>query len=382
MPKINMFVANQFVNDSRVLKEAVSASKAGFQVQVTALRDHENKLPWNELLAELNIKRVILITTRILPKNLKFKLLIQYIEYTIILVKEGKTANIIHANDVETLPVAVIIKLLSLGKTKILYDAHELETHMDGLFGLLKFLFRIGERCCIPFADSTITVSDSIANWYQKHYKIARPGIVRNIPEINKMLLDKNKSDLKRKFDLKEADMLFIYQGGLAPGRGIERLLKIFSKVNKDRHIVFMGNGPLSTEVKQYAEINHNIHYLPAVPQEDVLAHTTTADIGIYLMENTCLNHYYSLPNKLFEYMLAGLPVIINDLPDQRSIIEQFNCGWIAAENDEKTIDFINNIEPEEISKKKEGSRCAQSTLSWENEASVLLEQYNRILQI
>ncbi|MCL2460011.1 MAG: glycoside hydrolase, partial [Euryarchaeota archaeon] len=88
------------------------------------------------------------------------------------------------------------------------------------------------------------------------------------------------------------------------------------------------------------------------------------------------------LPNKLFEYILAGLPVIINDLPDQRSIIEQFNCGWIAAENDERIIDFINTIESEEISKKKEGLRHAQNTLSWENEASVLLEQYNRILRV
>ena len=381
MFKINMLVTNQFLNDSRVLKEAVSASKAGFQVQIIALGDHEKKLPRNESFEGWHVKRIVLTTTRIWPKKLMFKLSTQYLEYIIKVAKESRTANIIHANDFETLPAAVIIKLLSFGKIKILYDAHELETDRKGIFGLLKLLFRIGEKCCIPFADSVITVSDSIANWYQKQYKIARPGIVRNIPQTNKIIQNENDPDLKRKFSLKKGDILFIYLGGLSFGRGIERLLEIFSKVQKDRHIVFMGYGPLSTEVQQYAEINHNIHYLPAVPPEDVLAHTATADIGIYLMENICLNHLYSLPNKLFEYMLAGLPVIINDLPDQRSIIEQFNCGWIAAENDEKIIDFINTIESEEISKKKEGSRHAQSTLSWENEASVLLEQYNKILQ-
>ena len=328
--QINIIVPNQFLNESRVLKQAVSASKVGFQVQIIALGDHENKLPRNESFEGWNVKRIVLTTTRIWPKKLMFKLQTQYFEYTIKILKESRTANIIHANNLETLPVAVIIKLLSFGKIKILYDACELETHRNGIFGLLKLLFRIGESCCIPFADSVITVSDSIADWYQNHYRIARPSVVRNIPQINKITQNGNDFDLKRKFSLKEGDLLFIYQGGLASGRGIERLLEIFSKVNKDRHIVCMGNGPLSTEVQQYAEINHNIYYLPAVPPEDVLAHTTTADIGIYLMENICLNHYYSLPNKLFEYILAGLPVIINDLPDQRSIIEQFQPVKLA----------------------------------------------------
>jgi glycosyltransferase involved in cell wall biosynthesis len=371
-----MVVAKNSQNDFRVLKEVVITSKAGFQVQIVALGDHEN-------FAGRDVKRIVLTTTKIWSKIWskiqKINATIKFVKYTILFIKESRTANIIHAHSFETLPAAVISKILSFGKTKILYDAHELEVHRNGHSGIVKFLFCTGERCCIPFADSIITVSDSIADWYQKQYRIKRPSVVRNIPQINKLIPNENNPDLKRKFNLKETDILFIYLGGLISGRGIERLLQIFSKVNKDRHIVFMGYGPLSTEVQQYAEINHTIHYVPAVPPEDVLAHTATADIGIYLMENTCLNHFYSLPNKLFEYILAGLPTIINDLPDQRSIIEQFNCGWIAAENDEQIIDFINNIESEEISKKKEGSRHAQNNLSWENEARVLLEQYNRI---
>jgi glycosyltransferase involved in cell wall biosynthesis len=198
MPQINMLVANYFLNESRILKETVSASKAGFKVQVIALRDYEKKLLQNESFAGWSVKRVDLTTTQRLSKIESIKLPIQYFEYIVKFIKESRSANIIHINDLETLPAAVISKLLSFGRIKILYDVPEMEPQCSGYgnSGSLKYLLRIGERWCIPFVDSTITVSNSIADWYQKHYGIVRPSVIRNIPEMNEISLSSEQCSL------------------------------------------------------------------------------------------------------------------------------------------------------------------------------------------
>jgi glycosyltransferase involved in cell wall biosynthesis len=108
---------------------------------------------------------------------------------------------------------------------------------------------------------------------------------------------------------------IFLYQGGLGKGRGIEILLSAFVKnSNLTQAIIFMGYGPLEKEITLLAEEHENVFFHHAVSQSDLLSFTSSADVGVLFYENNCLNHYYCSPNKMFEYLMAGIPVITSNL--------------------------------------------------------------------
>ncbi|MNQ73479.1 putative glycosyl transferase [compost metagenome] len=175
---------------------------------------------------------------------------------------------------------------------------------------------------------------------------------------------------------LKPDDLLFIYLGGLIPGRGIERLLSVFAQMPACTHLVCMGSGPLADKIAAAAQTNPNIHLLPPVAPQEVLGYTKAADIGICLTENTCLSYYYSLPNKLFEYLHAGLPIVVTPLQEQQRIIEQYQCGWVAPEDDATLAAMLRGITREQLAPRQAGVARAAAAFSWETEAANLVQRY------
>jgi glycosyltransferase involved in cell wall biosynthesis len=208
--------------------------------------------------------------------------------------------KIIHCNDLNGLFVGVLSKALNW-KQKLIYDSHEFAINdiPNQSYYSIKAKYFL-EKILIRFADQVIVVSDSIANEYSRLYNIKKPNLILNCPAY----IEQNKNDIFRQnLGIKHDQLIFLYQGGLSGGRGIEILLKAFElRAELDCVLVCMGYGPLEEMVKGYSSRNQNIFYHPAVAQNILLDYTSSADFGILFYEDSCLNHRFCSPNKIFEY--------------------------------------------------------------------------------
>src|SRR5690606_35434059 len=207
-------------------------------------------------------------------------------------------------------------------------DAHELESEKTGLRGLRRRLARATERLLIRYADLVIVVSETIAQWYATSYRIRPPLVVRNVPAEGPVPVRFQESPLRSRCGVGDDVTVFLYVGVLGPGRSIERLCRVFAKVSPERHLVLMGYGALEEFVAQCARRHPNIHFLPAVPPSEVRLYIRGADVGCCLIEEVSLSYRFSLPNKLFQCIVEGVPVIVNDLPEQASFVSR-GCGWV-----------------------------------------------------
>lgn len=378
MKKVVSIVMNNFKNDTRVLKEAITLKNNNFDVKVLALHDGKSSLKEYDSVSDIDVHRVIL-KTKNLPKSLAYQML-KYCEFFYKAVKECKKADIIHCNDLQPLPVAAAAKLFSFGKTKIVYDAHEYETEVKGLTGIRKSLAKFLERFLIKFVDKLITVNDSIAEKYVEMYGINKPCIVLNAP--NKLTCVEKNDIFREKFNIPKEHKIFLYQGGFSKGRGIEILLETFANIDIENVcIVFMGYGELEEKIKEYAGKYKNIFYHEAVAPQVLLNYTVSADYGISLIENVCLNYYYCLPNKFFEYSMAGLPLICSDFPVMERFADKYQIGVSAAPDDMNSIiSSIKNIMTKDYVVLSQNARNMALANSWEEQEKVLIKLYKDLI--
>lgn len=289
--------------------------------------------------------------------------------------------SVVHCHSLSDLPIGVLLKIGKPG-VKLIYDAHELETERNGLAGLNKSLDKIKERLLIRFVDHTLVVSDSIAAWYREKYKGRPVTVVKNMPR-NELasLPDPGPSRFRDRFNI-GSGIVFLYQGALIRGRGIELLLSAFSKIDGGKHIVFMGYGSYEQEIKDFAATHKNIHFHEAVRPDEVMRYTAAADVGICLIENTCLSYYYSLPNKLYEYTLAGVPVIVSQFPEMSKLVDEFENGWGTPVREDSLMSLIERIDSAGIEIKRRNSIKARKRIGWDLEEKKLLAVYQGLLRV
>lgn len=373
--RVTSIVFNNFKNDTRVLKEAVSLQSNGFSVHVVAL--HEDPLEEREKLGDVLIHRMKL-TTRKWSKN-TFVQIFKYIEFLFRFCKEYRNSDILHCNDLSTLPVGVFVKLLFNRKVKIVYDAHEYEIHIlsNQSQRSIKLAFYL-ERFLIKYADKVITVSDSIANEYVRLYGIHKPALVLNCPPYANI---DNQDLFRKELGIRQDQTIFLYQGSLGKGRGIEVLLEAFTTTSDDKNvIVFMGYGPLESDIKRHAEIHNTIFFKPAVSPQILLEYTATANYGISFIEDSCLNYRYCLPNKMFEYIMAGIPILVSNLVEMKKIVQQYDLGVVAKTN--TSVDFLDAVK--KIKEKNHNLLSnnldqARKIFTWEAQEKILLQTYKEL---
>ena len=380
-------VLNDFVHDSRVLKECKSLMNEGYSVTVFAL--HRDGLSKESIQDGLKIQRLPL-KTRKLPSFLKRLYLVQVMGYFELFIHfffhtfRLRPVDFAHCHDLQALPLGVMIKIM--GKTRsIIYDAHELETETKNFAktSLWQLLAKKLERLLITWADACITVSKSIALDYVARYRCEEPRLVLNCPPYVDTIPQSNV--LRQRLGISDTTRIFLYQGKLSKERSISTLLDIFEHTpisRLDVALVFMGHGNLETKVKGRAKGPLNqIYFLRAVLPWEVLPITASADIGLSLTENTCLSHFYSLPNKLFEYIMAGLCVIASDFPEISKIVKGYSCGEVVNVEDRSEIcRVIENMATIDLAPYRKNARLAARVLCWEQQEKVFLDLYRGLI--
>ncbi|CAL7963037.1 Glycosyl transferase, group 1 family protein [Gammaproteobacteria bacterium] len=378
MHKINLHVyPTVFKYESRILKETETLGSSSIFDRIIIAVLRKTKFGVEEIDKDRN---VMYLPVYVDPQSASAlaKLFIFFIFYFKLYFHFHNTkVSCINCHSVSVLPICVLLKWSN--RCKLVYDPHELETETISSRGLRKKMVKLVEKKLIPFADAVIVVSGSIAEWYKNTYQLKNVFVVRNVPKKPNAVTTPS-DDLKARLHMRHDSILFLYNGMLSEGRGIELLLKIFSSlITPDKHIVFLGYGPLEQNVRSYSENYQNIHYCSAVSPEKVIDFIRRADVGLSIIENVCLSYKYCLPNKLFEYLLSGIPVIVSNFPDMVEIVEKYNCGWRVDVSEISIAALINSITYSEIQGKQKHLRSCPVPINWEAESSKLLDVYASI---
>lgn len=372
--KIINLVLNDFVNDGRVQKSSNTLSSMGHEVVVVAL--HQTGLLEREEIGGVIVHRIKL-KSRAWSKH-KLVQCIKFFEFFVRFLFLYRKSDVLHCNDLNGLLVGVCCKL-TRPKLVLVYDSHELAINDVPNQSLRSIrVKKCLESVLIKFARSIITVSDSIADEYVRLYNIPRPNLVLNCP----VFYDQPKRNLFREnLDIRSEQRIFLYQGALSSGRGIELLLDAFSGLNSDDNvIVFMGYGPLEGLIKGKADHEATIYFVPAVSVDVLLDYTSSADYGVSFIEDLCLSYRYCLPNKIFEYLMAGLPVLTSNLFELRRLVEYEGVGVVAAEN---TVDGFRGAIKGLLNKNyldmQKNVYLARRKYCWEKQEKVIKEIYYAI---
>lgn len=371
---------NSLTNASRLLKETQTIVRNRIADYIYIVGKFDENIAEKEKVDNFREIRRVKLITRFLPKSLLFQL-VKYIEFTttILLLYRNKQIKFVNCHSLSVLPIGLLFKIIF--KVKVIYDTHELETETYGLIGLRKRLSEIVERNLIKFVDQIFVVGERIANEYAIKYNIKRPTVVLNCPNYTKV----NHSNFFRdKFSIEESALIFLYQGVLSEGRGISLILDAFSSLNTKKYVViFLGYGALEDKIKHFSLNHENIHFHKAVHPDEIIKFTASADIGLSLIEGDCLSYQYCLPNKLFEYIMAGLPVVVTDLPEMKKIVEMNRIGYILKNNTTSSlIRLIKNINSENRNEFKNNTANVAMIYNWEKQENSIIKAYSNLLSI
>lgn len=362
--------------ESRINKEVTSLINLKIFKKILIVGIWEPELPEYEKQTEFI--HVLRIKTGFEGNNSLFFKVLNILIFQIKVFQKLRLYSVkfINAHSLLVLPLSFLLKLKT--KAKLIYDVHELETERVGLSSFSKYFLKKIEKYFINYIDEIIVVSKPISNWYLNEYKLEKCHVIKNSPYI-KNAPEKKSSVFRKKFKINEKDIIYIYQGILTKERGIHLLLDTFKNLKKSNHIVFMGYGPLKKILINESKKYSNIHFQDAVNVNEIMKYSSSADIGLLLTSKfQGLSYKYSLANKIHEYLMAGLPILVSNHFEYTSeILKKFNSGWSINSTKNNLLNFINNTSKEDILKKHKYVKNHSKTIGWEHEEKKFRFIYN-----
>jgi glycosyltransferase involved in cell wall biosynthesis len=299
-------------------------------------------------------------------------------------------ASIYLGNDLDTMPATMLIARIK--KKPLVYDSHEYFLGMAGMDEkpFRRSIWKFIESRVLARLDYMYTVSDSIHNLYRKSYH-KKLYVVRNLPLRNPPYTDPSPDEdawigsLDRQIPV--GKHLLIFQGaGINESRGAEELVSCMTYLDPgEYHLMIIGGGDVMKKLKNIMDenqLNEKITLIPKVPFAVLNHFTKKAGLGLSIDKPSVINHKYSLPNKLFEYLHAGVPVLASRLIEQEKIINHYEVG-----------DFIDDHQPEHIARKikeifadpvklnrwKKNTDRVREELNWENESKIITDIFKQV---
>lgn len=327
MKKIIISVTNDLVSDQRVHRTASTLHESGANVLLVG-RLLKGSPPLPERPYNLHRMKV--------PFKKGFLFYKTYNIWLFFYLLFHKSDGLL-SNDLDTLPANFLISKIK--SIPLVFDSHELFTEVPELVNrpFVKKIWVIIEKLFLPKIKFGFTVCNSIAEIYKNKYKIEL-RVVRNLPF--KFYANHNTTEF---FDRNKK--IIIYQGSLNIGRGIELVIDTMKYLD-DFLFLIAGEGDISKQlrdrVKQFG-LEEKINFLGRIPVSELYKYTMQANLGISLEENLGLNYYYALPNKLFDYIQAGVPVLTSDFPEMSVIVKKYNIGFTTNERKSGKISSPDN---------------------------------------
>ena len=284
--------------------------------------------------------------------------------------------NILVANDLDTLLANYCVS--KIRKINLVYDSHEYFTGVPELVNrkFVRSFWEKIEKSILPVIRYSYTVSELVAVEYKNRYGI-KMSVVRNFPLYKQELIP---SDVSLSTNDKR---IVLYQGALNAGRGIEKVIEAMRYVDNAVFII-IGDGDIREELRDLTirkKLESKVKFLGKIPFSELAGYTIKADIGISLEEKIGLSYYYSLPNKLFDYIRANVPVLASPFPEVERIIKKYELGILLDSNDpvriaESIKEMLNNESKRKIWKKNLND--VSKIFCWEKEEEILLNVYKR----
>lgn len=273
-------------------------------------------------------------------------------------------------------------------RPKLVYDSHEYELGRTAdRSRLTLWLIKQLEGFLIKRCEFTIIPCDSAADLLQKLYKCKRPVVVRNMPvywHVDEAVMQENRKMICDKLGIPHDSFFLVLHGDIKRERHIDITINAAKKA--DVPLVLLGGGEADyiEMMKEHArKIGLNMLHLPAVPLEDIWKYAGGADAELIITPATCENHYYMLPNKVFESIQSLLPLIVADYPEMGGLTKKYNIGLTVDPTDESAIvAAIHKMrdDKELYARFKANLVKAKEELCWENEKKPLYEAYKKII--
>jgi glycosyltransferase involved in cell wall biosynthesis len=296
-------------------------------------------------------------------------------------------ADVYHGHDLTGLPAAIGAQ--SRWGGRLVYDSHELflEAGVVAGGGLSRRAMRWLEGRWVRQADAVITVNESIATELKRRYRPRRLIVIHNVPPL--WIAPDVRPDLLRQAAGIPADaFIALYHGGFQVNRGLDQIADAILEAGLERvELVFLGHGPLRdhlTDLAGQARFGGRLHVLDSVPPAELLPWVASADVGLALTQPSTLNNRLSSPNKMFETIATGTPIVMSDFPEMRRVIRDDPAGPLGALCDPTDPAAIGRairsiVDLSQAERDALHARClraARERWNWELESTGLLDLY------